>query len=52
MLAKVATLSEIDRHYTYLDLAQANEALDLQDEAEYLNRRAEETRQRAARGGG
>lgn len=50
VLAKVATLREIDEHYTYLDLLLANEALDLQEESEYLNQQAEEARRKARRG--
>ncbi len=34
MLAKVATLSEIETHYSIDDVIEANEYLDLQDEAE------------------
>ena len=40
VLAQVATLEEIDRHYDILDLADINEALDLQAEAEYLAMKA------------
>jgi len=36
VVAKIATLEEIETHYDLVDLLDANEALDLQDEAEAL----------------
>jgi len=33
-LAKVASLSEIEKHWSINDLADANEALDIKDEVE------------------
>jgi hypothetical protein len=32
--AKICTLQEFDSHYSYLDMIQANEALDIQIEME------------------
>lgn len=34
MIAKIATLAEIENHWTLCDLADAHEALDIQCEAE------------------
>ncbi len=34
MLAKVATLQEIETHYSILDVMTANEVLDIQEEAD------------------
>lgn len=34
VLEKVATLAEIEQHWTLLDVGDANEALDLKDEQE------------------
>lgn len=34
MIAKVATLAEIETHYSLTDVLDANEALDLQAEAD------------------
>lgn len=36
MVAGVASLEEIDRHYSIVDMFDANEALDLKEEAEWL----------------
>jgi len=34
VLAKIATLSELDTHYSFMDLVHANDALDVQEEME------------------
>jgi hypothetical protein len=36
VIAKVATLAEIESHYSLTDVLDANEALDLQHEADRL----------------
>lgn len=38
ILAGIATLEEIDRHWSLSDLLDANEALDIRDEAEEWSR--------------
>lgn len=40
VLERVTTLEEIDRHYDIIDLADINEALDLQREADRLAQKA------------
>lgn len=35
VLKKIATLHEIETHYSYLDVILANEALDIEEEIEY-----------------
>ncbi len=47
MLAKIATLEEIDRAWSLVDLMDAHEALDIQQEAdEYMQRESESKRVR------
>jgi len=36
VLVKIATLQEIESHWSILDLADANDALDIRDETEGL----------------
>lgn len=34
VLSKIATLAELDTHYSFMDLVHANDALDIQEEME------------------
>lgn len=45
MLAKIATLEEIERHWSLVDIADAHEALDIKEEAEaYYVKQAQDVR--------